>query len=324
VHLENLSDYNQILAGHYGRKLELIMERPLIEQVRRFNRTMTERTGVLHDHFLGRAHPLGEARLLWEIGARIEGMSVRELRRLLGLDSGYMSRLLRSLEGKGLVVVETSRSDGRVRRAKLTRAGIRERTELDRRADAAAQSVLQPLGVSQQVRLTAAMAEVERLLTASMVNIDVADPNSPNAIWCIQQYFAELGERFNTGFDPSQSIPAEPHELKLPAGLLLVATLRGEPVGCGALKFHGGAPAEIKRMWVAPQVRGLGLGRRLLVELELAAREAGVAVLHLETNHSLSEAIELYRHAGYQEVAAFNDEPYAHHWFEKRLSDRLL
>jgi DNA-binding MarR family transcriptional regulator/GNAT superfamily N-acetyltransferase len=280
---------------------------------------MTERTGVLNDHFLGRGHPLGEARLLWEIGRWVEGISVRELRRCLGLDSGYMSRLLRSLEGQGLIVVDASRSDGRVRQVRLTRAGLRERAELDRRADAAAQSVLEPLGESQRARLSVAMAEVERLLTASMVKIAVADPISPDAVWCIQQYFTELGRRFDTGFDPAQSIPAHPHELKPPAGLLLVATLREEPVGCGALKFHGDAPAEIKRMWVAPYTRGLGLGRRLLEELERSAREAGVTVLHLETNHSLSEAIGLYRHSGYQEVRAFNDEPYAHHWFEKRL-----
>ena len=90
-------------------------------------------------------------------------------------------------------------------------------------------------------------------------------------------------------------------------------------MGCGALKFHENTVGELKRMWVAPRARGLGLGRRLLLALENSAREAGITFLHLETNRSLIEAIELYRHSGYQEVEAFNDEPYAHHWFEKRL-----
>ena len=72
-------------------------------------------------------------------------------------------------------------------------------------------------------------------------------------------------------------------------------------------------------MWVAPRARGLGLGRRMLLALEQYAREAGVAILHLETNRALIEAIQLYRACGYQEVEAFNDEPYAHHWFEKHL-----
>src|SRR5262249_17224682 len=129
------------------------MDRPLIEQVRSFNRTMTERVGALNDHFLGRNHPLGEARLLWEIGT--EGASVRELRRRLGLDSGYASRLLRSPEGQGLIVVETSEHDGRVRHIQLTRAGLCERAELDQRADAFAHSLLEPLGENQRVKLAA-------------------------------------------------------------------------------------------------------------------------------------------------------------------------
>jgi len=293
------------------------MDMPLIEQVRSFNRTMTERVGVLNDHFLGRNHPLGEARFLWEIGE--QGASIRELRRRLSLDSAYVSRLLRSLEQQGLVVVRTSEHDGRVRLVQLTRAGLRERAELDRRADAFARSMLEPLSESQRVKLGAAMAQVERLLIASMVQISVADPTSQDARWCIEQYFTELGERFETGFDPTLGIQAHAHELVPPAGLLLVARLREEPVGCGALKFHENTVGELKRMWVAKPARGLGLGRRLLLALEHEAREAGMTVIHLETNRTLIEAIELYRDSGYQEVEAFNDEPYAHHWFEKRL-----
>ncbi len=294
------------------------MEMPLIEQVRSFNRTMTERIGVLNDHYLGRNHPLGEARLLWEIGE--QGAEIRELRRRLGLDSAYISRMLRSLEGKGHVVVEISDNDGRVRIAKLTKAGLRERAELDHRADAYAQTLLEPLSESQRLKLVTAMAQVERLLIASMVKITLADPTSSDVRWCFEQYFKELGERFETGFDPDISISADAHELTLPAGLVLVAHLREEPVGCGALKIHKDAPGEIKRMWVAPTARGLGLGRRLLATLEYHAREAGVTVLHLETNRALIEAIQMYRDCGYKEVEAFNNEPYAHHWFEKRLS----
>lgn len=293
------------------------MEMPLIEQVRSFNRTMTERIGVLNDHFLGRNHPPGEARLLWEIGE--EGASVRELRRRLSLDSAYVSRLLRSLEKQDLIVVRASEDDGRVRLVQLTEAGLRERAELDLRSDAFALSLLEPLSESQRVKLAAAMAQVERLLIASMVQITVADPAGQDARWCFEQYFAELGGRFETGFDPALSISAHTHELMLPAGLLLIARLREEPVGCGALKFHENAVGEIKRMWVASRARGLGLGRRLLLALEHEAREAGMTTLHLETNRTLTEAIEMYRHSGYQEVEAFNDEPYAHHWFEKRL-----
>ncbi len=293
------------------------MDELAIQRVRSFNRTVTERVGALDNRFLGRDRPLGESRLLWEIG--VDGAEIRGLRDRLSLDSGYVSRMLRSLEQTGLVAVEVSPDDRRVRRVRLTEAGLAERAELDRRSDDLAMSFLEPLSDCHRSRLVAAMMEVERLLSASMVSIDMEDPTTADARWCLDQYFAELNSRFETGFDPSLSISADARELTPPAGLLLIARLRQEPVGCGALKFHPEAPAELKRMWVAPAARGLGLGRRILHELEQRAKVAGASVVRLETNRALSEAIQLYRSNSYQEVEPFNDEPYAHHWFQKRL-----
>jgi DNA-binding MarR family transcriptional regulator/ribosomal protein S18 acetylase RimI-like enzyme len=290
----------------------------MVSQVRSFNRVTTQRIGALSEAFLSRDRPLGQARLLWEVGP--EGADVRRLRSRLDLDSGYLSRLLRSLENDGLVVVEQSQADGRVRTAHLTGAGLAERAELDRRSDDVAASILGPLSASQRSRLVTAMAEVERLLVASMIQVSTCDPRHPDARWCLQSYFDELARRFDGGFDPARTISADDEELTAPAGLLLVARLHGEPVGCGALKFHGGAPTEIKRMWVAPAARGLGLGRRLLNDLEKQAGAGQARVLRLETNRTLNEAIGLYRASGYREVDAFNDEPYADHWFEKTVS----
>jgi DNA-binding MarR family transcriptional regulator/N-acetylglutamate synthase-like GNAT family acetyltransferase len=295
-----------------------------VSQVRSFNRLITQRVGALNYRYLARDRPLGEARLLWEIG--VDGCDVRRLRSRLDLDSGYLSRLLRSLETAKLIRVEPSEDDKRVRTARLTPAGRAERDLLERRSDELAHSFLEPLSEPRRVRLVAAMAEVERLLTAALVEIDVVDPAHRDAQLCIREYFAELGRRFEMGFDPASSTPVELHELRPPAGLFLVATLRGEPVGCGAVKFHGDQPAELKRMWVAESARGLGIGRRLLDELERHATAGGARVIRLETNRTLTEAISLYRSAGYREVEAFNDEPYAHHWFEKQLrqSSRAL
>jgi len=259
---------------------------------------------------------MNEARLLWEIGPG--GAEIRELRGRLGIDSGYLSRVLRSLEKQGLAKTRADHEDRRVRRASLTKAGLNERAELDRRSDALAVRILESLSDRQRGVLTAAMGEVERLLEASMVSFAVEDPTTADARWCFDQYFAELDTRFDGGFDPALSIPADAQELTLPSGLLVIARLRGLPIGCGALKFHHGRPGELKRMWITPSARGLGAGRRLLDELERHARERGVAVLRLETNRALSEAIALYRRSGYVEVEAFNAEPYAHHWFEKR------
>jgi DNA-binding MarR family transcriptional regulator/GNAT superfamily N-acetyltransferase len=293
------------------------METTMVSQVRRFNRIVTQRVGALNDHFLSRDRSLGEARLLWEIGT--EGRDVRALRTDLELDSGYVSRLLRSLEAAGLVTVGPKESDRRVRIARLTPAGLAERGVLDRSADELAASLLAPLGEHQRERLVAAMADVERLLTAAMVAVEPIDPAHPHAQRCAAAYYAELGRRFDAGFDPERSLTADADELRPPAGLLLVASLRGEPVGCGALRFHGEEPTELKRMWVAESTRGLGLGRRLLRELEARAGDSGARAVRLETNKSLLEAIALYRSAGYTEVAPFNDEPYAHHWFEKPI-----
>jgi GNAT superfamily N-acetyltransferase len=165
------------------------------------------------------------------------------------------------------------------------------------------------------------MGDVERLLTAALVEIRPVDPAHPDARSCIRRYFAELDRRSDTGFDPSRGgESAEPHELRPPAGLLLVAYLREEAVGCGAVKHRDAGPSDIKRMWVVDGARGLGIGRRLLEQLEACAAAAGAPSVRLETSHLLTEAISLYRSAGYVEVPAFNDEPFADHWFEKPLA----
>jgi ribosomal protein S18 acetylase RimI-like enzyme len=293
------------------------MDRAAVAKVRRFNRVVTQRVGALDDRFLGRDRPLAEARLLWEIGEG--GCDVRSLRAGLDLDSGYLSRLLRALEAAGLAVVETGGPDRRVRTARLSRAGLRERNVLDRRGDDLAMSLLEPLDGSQRERLVAAMGEVERLLTAAMVRIAPIDPAHPDARLCLRTYYAELERRFDGGYDLTRTIPVTEAEARPPAGIFLVASLHSEPIGCGVLKLHEGQPSEIKRMWVAESARGLGVGRRLLAELEARALKSSGRVVRLETNKALTEAIAMYRSAGYIEVAPFNDEQYAHHWFEKRL-----
>jgi DNA-binding MarR family transcriptional regulator/GNAT superfamily N-acetyltransferase len=294
------------------------MERTQIDRVRSFNRTVTERVGVLHDRYLGRDRPVGEARVLWEIGDG-PGRDVRRLRDLLGLDSGYLSRLLRSLEAAGLVTVRPHPDDRRVRTVELTGQGRAEREVLDGLSDELAGSLLAPLNAAQRSRLVEAMAEVERLLTAATVGIRVTDPEHPDARRCLHAYYAELQELFDTGFDPARTTLPDPRELRPPRGLLLVATLQGEPIGCAGLKLPATGAAEVKRMWVAPRARGLGVARRLLAEIERQAGAAGRTVLRLDTNKVLTSAISLYRSEGFYEIPAFNDEPYAHHWFEKRI-----
>jgi DNA-binding MarR family transcriptional regulator len=289
-----------------------------IEQVRRFSRTVTQRVGALSDSYLARDRPLGESRVLWEIGP--DGSEVRALRNRLDLDSGHVSRLLRSLESAGMVQVAPSPADGRIRVASLTPAGLAERELIDGRSEDLAAGMLAPLDGDRRERLVQAMRTVERLLTFAAVEIRPVDPAGADARQCLRAYYDELNRRSDVGFDPADGVTAEPHELVPPAGRLLIAYLHAEPVACGAVKHLRGGPTDIKRMWVSPSARGLGIGRRLLGELEALAARSGATATRLETNRVLVEAIALYRSAGYREVPAFNEEPFADHWFEKPMA----
>jgi DNA-binding MarR family transcriptional regulator/GNAT superfamily N-acetyltransferase len=289
-----------------------------IAEVRRFNRLVTQRAGALEDHFLGRDRPLGESRLLYEIGPR--GADLRDLRRRLGLDAGYVSRLVNALMEKGLVRLAQETDDQRVWNARLTASGRREVELMNARSDAAAMAILESLTSSQRARLVAAMAEVHRLLRLAGLAIERVDPAAADARWCVEQYFLELDRRFESGFDPAASLSADDRDLTPPRGAFLLATLDGEIVACGAVKSIAPGVGSLKRMWVAESVRGMGVGRRMLAALEAQARALGMTSVRLETNRALGEAVALYRSAGFREVAAFNTDPYAHHWFEKTLA----
>ncbi len=260
---------------------------------------------------------MAESRLLFEVGR--DGSEIRALRRRLSLDSGYVSRLLRSLERQRLVITEHSDNDSRVKRAVLTTLGLAELKILNELSDQVARSLLTPLTLEQRQTLIDAMMCVEQLMRTASVEIVAESTTTADAQYCLGEYYAELDKRFKEGFDVKQSISAEPEELTPPNGIFVVARLDGLAVGCGALKVKDNNIGEIKRMWVSKTVRGLGVGRRILETLEQQAAELGVDILRLETNRTLKEAQALYRANGFVEVKPFNDETYAHHWFEKRV-----
>ena len=293
------------------------MDGAQIQAIRRFNRLLTQRAGALEESYLRRGRPLGEARLIFEIGE--SGAELRALRDRLGLDSGYLSRLLASLKAQDLAEVRRDADDGRSRHATLTRKGRAELAAYERLSDALAASFLEPLDPAERDRLTAAMGEAERLLRAGEVEITFATPDCPDGRRCLDAYFREIAARFETGFDPGRERSGPDDDLAPPAGCFVLARLDGAAVGCGGFKRVDEATAVIKRVWTAPSARGLGVARRVLRTLEGAARDAGVRVLRLDTNRALTEARALYRKQGFAEIARFNDNPYAHHWFEKRL-----
>lgn len=292
--------------------------REAIAILRRFNRSYTQRIGVLDDSFLGSGRALGPARLLYEIGP--DGATVRTLRQRLDLDSGYLSRLLRRLEDDGAITLAADPSDRRRRLAQLTDTGLAEWAELDRRSDELAHRILAPLGERQRDRLTEALATADRIVRAATVEIARAAPTSTEAIQALTSYFGELDRRFPTGFDPGDALTAGLDEFVEPNGALLLARSEGRAVACGALQRVDGSTAEIKRMWVDTEWRGLGLGRRMLVALEQTATSLGYERVVLDTNSTLDEAIAMYESTGYRPTERYNDNPYAQRWFTKTLT----
>jgi DNA-binding MarR family transcriptional regulator/GNAT superfamily N-acetyltransferase len=293
------------------------MDESQLQSVRRFNRLTTRRVGALEVDYLRRGRPLAEARLIFEISA--DGADVRTLRSKLGLDSGYLSRLLQSLKKQGLIAVAKGDGDARRRHVSLTRKGSAERAAYDRLSNNLAASMLEPLTASEQSRLLAAMGEVERLIRAASIAVGAEPPDSADARVCLTAYFQELAARFESGFDANADQSALVADMAPPSGLFVIARVDGDAVGCGGFKRVGETTAEIKRVWTAPSARGLGVARRMLRALDAAAREAGVKTLRLDTNRALIEAHALYRSEGYREIDRFNENPYADHWFEKRL-----
>ena len=175
-----------------------------LQQVRSFNRIVAQRAGALDDSYLGQGRPLGEARLLFEVG---DGADIGQLRDRLSLDSGYASRLLRALEKQALVRTSPAPEDRRVRRVHLTDKGRAEVEAYDRLSDERARDILAPLTSNQRVRLTAAMAEVERLLRIKDICVEVVPPDSPDARACVTAYVRELAALFDTGYDPNVAGP---------------------------------------------------------------------------------------------------------------------
>lgn len=149
------------------------------------------------------------------------------------------------------------------------------------------------------------------------VTIEQIPADGDEAIACVAAYYRELDERFDGGFDPGAGGYAPPDEET--GEVFLVLRIGDRPVGCGMVHRLDGETAEIKRMWIAPEVRGLGLARRLLGDLEERARAMGVARIRLDTNATLGEAQALYSRSGYKPIPRYNDNPYAQLWFEKRI-----
>ena len=286
-----------------------------VARVRRFNRAVTSEVGALDTSFLARGRPLGAAGVLNAIGNR--RTDVAEIRAYLDLDSGLMSRLLRGLEEEGLIRTVPHPDDARRRVAKLTAAGQREFQAYETLSNSRAETLLGRH--SHPEALLAAMDVVASALGRGRITIEEMDPRSDEACYCLGEYYTELARRFENGFDVSLSRDPEANDMIRPRGAFLVAMSDGLPIGCVGLEGTEGEMAEIKRLWVTPSARGLGVGRRLMDAAENAARQLSIKTLRLDTNRALREALQLYRSTGWSEIDRFIDDPYPDFFFEKHL-----
>lgn len=293
-----------------------------IARIRRFNRAVTQEAGALEQSYLGRGRPLGVARVLCAIAP--EGTELAALRAALGLDSGLLSRTLRGLEDEGLVTLAADPDDARRRRAALTPEGRAEVAAYDALSDARAGAILRGLGRDGAAMLDA-MDRIAVVLGRARISVARIDPAAPRAAAARGHYYAELSGRFGTVFAPGPDTPAVLDDLRPPRGSFLIAACDGLDIGCVGLRPDGttpdGAPqGEVKRLWVAGAARGLGLARRLMTAIEDEARLLGMAALRLDTNATLTEALALYRSSGWHDIARYNDNPHAQHWFAKALA----
>jgi GNAT superfamily N-acetyltransferase/DNA-binding MarR family transcriptional regulator len=285
-------------------------------RIRRFNRAVAREIGALDTSYLGEGRPLGAARVLCAIGPT--GRELADLRAELEIDAGLLSRLLADLRREGLVTIAAASGDRRRRRAAWTPAGGAEAARYDALSDARAERLLASLG-RNAAPLLDAMDGVAAAFNRAHVEIAPADPDEPEARRAAASYFAELAARFEEGFDPARALQPDADSQRPPNGFLLLARADGRALGCIALRRTTPEFSELKRLWVAPEARGLGLARRLIAAAEDHARALGISTLRLDTNRALTEAVALYRSLGYADIPRFNAEPYAHHWFEKRL-----
>ncbi|MCE7029768.1 bifunctional helix-turn-helix transcriptional regulator/GNAT family N-acetyltransferase [Jiella avicenniae] len=286
-----------------------------VSRFRRFARASVSEVGALDHSFLGRGRPLGVARVLNAIGHGKGDVS--EIRAYLGLDSGLVSRMLRGLEEEGLVETTPDPADGRRRIVTLTPAGEAEFAAYEALSDDRARHAL--ARHANPEALLAAMDLVASAFGRDQIALREVDPRSDVARYCLGEYYAELARRFERGFDVALSADPEAGSMIRPRGAFVVAFSDDMPVGCVGLKGTCADYAEVKRLWVAPAARGLGLAWKIMAQVEAIARELGVPLLRLDTNKALPEAVAMYRKSGWTEIDRFNDDPYPDFFFEKRL-----
>jgi len=280
-----------------------------ISAVRAFNRFYTRKLGVLDQHFMKSPFSLSEGRVLYELAHR-EVLAAKEIGIELGLDPGYLSRLIQNFDEKGLITRKPLPSDRRQYQLSLTAKGRAAFAKLDRSSDDQVVAMLAALAGGDRQRVVEAMATIERLLDRSPASARaiLREPRPGDMGWVVQSHgalyaseygfdssfealVAEIAAKFLTSFDASRE-------------RCWIAEFDGVPVGSVFLVKHSDDVAKLRLLLVDPAGRGQGLGQKLVAECIAFAKACGYRKVTLWTQSILLAARKIYQDSGFVLVAS--------------------
>ncbi|QEH31726.1 Mycothiol acetyltransferase [Aquisphaera giovannonii] len=288
-----------------------------VERVRRFNRFYTRRIGVLHEHLLGSGFSLTQARVLYELAHR-PTLSTSTLCRELGLNAGYLSRLVAGFEKEGLIEKTRSPADARVHELRLTEEGRATFGPLDDASRRDAIAMLQRLSEPERLRLVEAMGQIQGLLDGAGPGYLLREPRPGDLGWIVHRQAVLYAEEYGWNAE-YEALAAEivakfVRELDPKSERCWVAEKGGKVAGSVFVVRDDDATAKLRLLYVEPEARGLGIGRRLVDECLAFARLAGYRRMTLWTNSVLAGARRIYEEAGFRLI---KEEP--HRSFGKDL-----
>lgn len=291
------------------------------ETIRRFNRFYTRQIGVLHEHLLNSEFSLTEVRILYELAHR-SGLTASDLCRELGLNAGYLSRVITGFEKKGLIVKTRSAADARIMQLELTVKGRKTFSPLNEASRHEVMAMLKQLSEPGQAQLVDAMEQIQQLLGGASPNYLLRDPRPGDMGWVVHRHGALYAQEYGWNAD-FEALVAEivakyirEHD---PTGeRCWIAEKDGKVAGSAFVVRHDSETAKLRLLYVEAAARGLGIGHRLVDECLRFARLAGYKKMMLWTNSVLVDARRIYERAGFRLV---EEEP--HHSFGKDLVGQI-
>lgn len=282
--------------------------------VRHFNRFYTRRIGVLHEHLLDSEFSLTEVRIMYELAHR-PGGTASELCRELGLNAGYLSRVITGFEKRGLVEKTRSATDARVMELRLTEQGHATFEPLDLASQREIEAMLERLSKPEQHQLLDAMRQIESVLEPSSASdYLLRDPLPGDMGWIVHRHGVLYAQeyRWNEQFEAlvAEIVAKYVRDFDKKAERCWIAERNGTVVGSIFVTRHDEKTAKLRLLYVEPNARGLGIGQRLVEECVRFARNAGYQRMMLWTNSVLTAARKIYEKAGFELIES---EP--HHSF---------